>query len=167
MSLITPKRTSRKPARPTTTSSTPPTPRPGLPAKTPSTQRDGCWSSWDPSGACCKHPLVSRKNGKTVTMGFAASSADKTEFLAALATEGKFKPHIEHVYPFEDIVKGPRPRRHRPKKGKCRCCHAGADADTVMVPPRPSRFPLRFTRPSKSSKRARRPVYPSLASQLR
>ncbi len=47
---------------------------------------------------------VSRENGKTVTTGFATSSAEKIEFLANLALTGTFRPYIEQVYPFEDIV---------------------------------------------------------------
>lgn len=50
-------------------------------------------------------PFVSRKGGKTVITGVAAPSAEKTAYLAALAAEGKFKPHIEHVYAFKDIAK--------------------------------------------------------------
>jgi len=50
-------------------------------------------------------PLVSRKGGKSVIPGVAAANADNVAEIARLAADGALKPHIEHVHPFEEIVK--------------------------------------------------------------
>jgi len=56
-------------------------------------------------GGMIQAPLVSRKGGKSVITGVAAANAENVAEIATLAAEGVLKPHIEQVYPFEDIVK--------------------------------------------------------------
>lgn len=62
-------------------------------------------------------PLVSKKGGKSVIPGVAAANAENVAEIANLAAEGVLKPHIEQVYPFDDIVKAHQHVDSRRKKG--------------------------------------------------
>jgi NADPH:quinone reductase-like Zn-dependent oxidoreductase len=55
--------------------------------------------------AMIQAPLVSRKGGRSVIGGVATANPENLADIAALAAKGVLKPHIERVYPFEEIVK--------------------------------------------------------------
>jgi NADPH:quinone reductase-like Zn-dependent oxidoreductase len=49
-------------------------------------------------------PFVSKKTGKSIIAGPAETQREHIEFLANLAKTGHYKPVIDKVYPFEEII---------------------------------------------------------------